>query len=78
MSALTGKGFITRRIVTDEQNNPTAILEVLYWICPETGAIFQSQEKRISHDFHAAQWQSAKAIPENAEFIGNYFKPTGI
>lgn len=76
---LIGKGYMTRRIVTNEQGQPTCIMETLYWVNPENGNVWKSPEKIISHNFHVRGmvWELVESLPEVCEFIGNYHGPVG-
>ncbi|MGL5126895.1 MAG: hypothetical protein ACRC7D_01660 [Aeromonas popoffii] len=75
---IKGKGYMSTRIVTDEKNNPIKIMETLYWECPETGCFFKSPEKRISQNFYGFEWERVQEKPDNAEYIGVYWKPSNI
>lgn len=75
---IKGKGYMSTRIVNDEKNNPVEIMETLYWECPETGSFFKSPEKRISQNFYGLEWVRVKQKPDNAKYIGVYWKPSNI
>ena len=53
-------------------------METLYWECPETGCFFKSPEKRISQNFYGFEWERVQEKPDNAEYIGVYWKPSNI
>lgn len=74
MKKVIGKGF---QILTIEDGQS---IEVLYWLTPD-GVLYTTDERpydAAKFDKPGQQWRVGEAFPEEAQFIGNYYKPEAI